>query len=137
QLELLNRDDEKLKNRFDLQRIGIAGHSFGAHTAMLIAGQSVGGGLLKQHLDDPRVSAVIAMSVPTPIMRGKLDDIYAAVKIPVFLMTGTDDNSPLGDTTAADRHLPFEHLHHSPAYLLTLTGGDHMVFSGRLVKRVS
>ena len=38
QLDSLNKNDEHLKNKLDLKNIGLAGHSFGAHTTMLVAG---------------------------------------------------------------------------------------------------
>ena len=41
QLEVLNRDDPALAGRLDLQRIGMAGHSFGGWTTMAMAGESV------------------------------------------------------------------------------------------------
>jgi hypothetical protein len=60
----------------------------------------------------------------------------AGVTVPVFYMTGTHDDSPLGDTKAAERRIPFDHTNHSPgAYLLTLDGADHMTFAGRLAPR--
>ena len=46
-------------------------------------------------------------------------------------MTGTLDDSPIGETKAADRRLPFDHIHLADQYLVTFVGGDHMIFSGR------
>jgi predicted dienelactone hydrolase len=141
QLEQLNRDDAKLKGKLDLKHIGIAGHSFGAHTAIAIAGQGPGSattvpGKALPTMRDQRVTAAIAMSPNVPVMRNRLDEVMAGVTIPVFYMTGTKDDSPIGDTPAADRRIPFDHTKHSPAaYLLTFEGGDHMVFSGRLAPR--
>ena len=83
---------------------------------------------------DPRVKAAIPMSAPVPISRADLDAVYANVKIPTFHMTGTKDDSPIGDTKAIDRRIPFDHIK-TNAYLITFTGGDHMVFSGRLDPR--
>jgi hypothetical protein len=65
-------------------------------------------------------------------MRAKRDESYARFLKPTFFMSGTKDDSPIGDTKAADRHMPFDHTHANPTYFLNLTGGDHMVFSGRL-----
>ena len=64
----------------------------------------------------------------SPLLR-----LVDAVTIPVFYMTGTKDDSPLSDTRADERRIPFDHTKHAAAaYLLTLAGADHMVFSGRL-----
>jgi predicted dienelactone hydrolase len=135
QLQSLNRDDPRLKGRLDLERIGVAGHSFGAQTTLLAAGQRIGINPGGAGLKDPRVKAAVAMSAPVPAARDRLDEIYSDIAIPVFVMTGTKDDSPLNETKAADRRLPFDHIQSKPAYLLTLSGGDHMVFSGRLVER--
>jgi predicted dienelactone hydrolase len=40
QLEMMNREHPTFKGRLDLERIGVAGHSFGAHTTLTIAGQN-------------------------------------------------------------------------------------------------
>jgi hypothetical protein len=46
-------------------------------------------------------------------------------------MTGTLDDSPIGETNAADRRLPFDHIGGAEQYLVIFNGGDHMIFSGR------
>ena len=46
-------------------------------------------------------------------------------------MTGTLDNSPIGDTMAKDRRLPFDHITIPDQYLVIFIGGEHMIFSGR------
>ena len=135
QLQDINNSDPKLKGKLDLSKLAIAGHSFGAQTAMLIAGQRLGGALTAARLgelSDDRFKAVLAMSESVPVNRAKLDEIYANIRIPTFFMSGTEDDSPLGDTKASERHLPFDHTTANPTYFLNLTGGDHMVFSGRL-----
>ena len=38
-LRELNQNDDLLQGRFDLDRVGVAGHSYGAFTSMLLAGQ--------------------------------------------------------------------------------------------------
>ncbi|MBC7782281.1 MAG: hypothetical protein H7144_00460 [Burkholderiales bacterium] len=133
QLTQLN-DQPEWKGRLDLEHIGMSGHSFGGQTTMLIAGEKLGGNAgekLLGKLSDPRVKAALPMSPATPRHHDKLDEEFGAIKIPVFEMTGTLDVSPLGETTAADRRIPFDHMNDHAAYLLTLTDGDHMVFSGR------
>jgi dienelactone hydrolase len=135
QLEELNKNDPKLRGKLDLNKLAIAGHSFGAQTSMLIAGQRIGGAMIAARvgdLSDNRFKAVLAMSESVPVNRSRLDEIYANIKIPTFYMSGTEDDSPLGDTKASDRHLPFDHTNAKPTYFLNLAGGDHMVFSGRL-----
>ena len=42
QLEILNRSEGPLKGRLDLDRVGVAGHSFGAYTTLAVAGEIFG-----------------------------------------------------------------------------------------------
>jgi predicted dienelactone hydrolase len=127
-------DTADWKDKLDLDHIGVAGHSFGGQTCMLVAGELLGGKagtLMFGKLADPRIKAVLPMSPAVPMKRDKLDECYGSITIPVLEMTGTQDDSPLGDSVAVDRRIPFDHVKSTDAYLLTLTDGDHMVFSGR------
>jgi fermentation-respiration switch protein FrsA (DUF1100 family) len=131
-----------LHGELDLAHLGVAGHSFGAFTTMAVAGAHFPVlGHDRTYLD-PRVKAAIAMSTPAT---QDTDEAFDDVKIPVFHMTGTKDESPgrrrksesdpvVGNTSAEQRLWPFRHTRHAPAYLLVFEGGDHMVFSGRLTE---
>lgn len=135
QLERLNREAGPLKGKLDLLHIGVAGHSFGAFTALAIAGQVfVVPGEKELSFADPRVKVAIAMSSPVPARKDTLDEAFGKIKIPILHMTGTEDFSPIGDTRPAERRVPFDHIHGAPQYLLTFNGGDHMLFSGRSTK---
>ncbi len=125
-LEKLNQGGlPLLSHRLDLTRIGMAGHSFGSWTTMAIAGQ---GGIYA----DPRVKAAIAMSTPAPVQKD-YDRVYRSVHIPILHMTGTEDDSPIADTKAAERRIPYDHIQGVDQYLVTFQGGDHMIFSGRRI----
>lgn len=123
QLAALNRDSASpLHGLLDLDRIGLAGHSFGAFTtlATVTPGHPVDG-------YDSRIKAAIAMSTPAP----KRPGAYAAVKIPVYHLTGTEDTDRAGGAKdPADRRIPYDQTRNAPACLLTFEGGDHMAFSG-------
>ena len=133
QLEKLDKDDAVFKGRLDLEHIGMAGHSFGAYTTLAIAGEvfiTARGTELAR--PDPRVKAAIAMSESAPRNPQQSDQAFAKVAIPILHMTGTNDDSPVNDSKAADRRVPFDHIPGvADQYLVTLQGGDHMVFSGR------
>jgi len=132
QLEHWNRTNTALKGRLDLSRIGAAGHSFGAHTTLTIAGQNYTPQLgARTSLADPRVKAAIPMSAPVPANKSNLDAVYDAIKIPCLHMTGTKDTSPINDTKAEERRVPFDHSKNSDQFLITFQDGDHMIFSGR------
>lgn len=132
QLRKLNREEPPLEHRLDLDHIGMAGHSFGAFTTLAIAGEIFGvPGGKEISFTDPRVKAAVVMSPPVPVNKSGLDRDFGKIQIPCLFMTGTEDFSPIGDTRPEDRRLPFDHIRGTDQFLLTLKGGDHMVFSGR------
>jgi predicted dienelactone hydrolase len=124
-LALNSEAESPLKGRLDTKSIGMAGHSYGGFTTMAIAGQEFG----PAKWADSRVKAAIQMSAPVarPAQRAHA---YTGIVIPVFHMTGTRDDSPIGDTKAAERRIPFDHMNAVETCLLTFADGDHMVFAG-------
>ncbi len=130
QLEKLNKDANfPLRGKLNLQKIGMAGHSFGANTTLLVSGLKLP---LAKSLADPRIQCAIAMSSPAPTLKN-YDEIYGGIVIPIYHLTGTKDISPIDrpGSSAQDRQLPFKHSKGADAYLTTFQDGDHMVFSGR------
>jgi dienelactone hydrolase len=131
QMIRMNAEEGPLKGRLDPSHIGLAGHSFGAYTVLCSSGMvfiTAKGQELS--MPEPRLKAAIAMSSPVtaadwPIYNRK----YARIRIPIFHMTGTQDVSPISKTEAKDRRVPYDHSRASDEYLLTLEGGDHMVFA--------
>jgi predicted dienelactone hydrolase len=128
----LAREGGPFLGRVNLEKIGLAGHSFGANTALVAAGQVFilpGGRTIG--FSDPRIKAAVPMSAPAPRSRDDLDRVFGGITVPCLHMTGTLDESPIGETGAADRRLPFDHIAAAEQYLVIFIGGDHMVFSGR------
>jgi predicted dienelactone hydrolase len=130
-MEKLNKEAGIFKGRLDMNHVGVAGHSFGAYTTMAVAGEVFGGRLLQKSLADPRVKAAIPMSTPSNKLQS-FNGAYDKVAIPCMHMTGTLDDSPIGNSPAKDRRIPFDQTKASEQYLITFIGGDHMIFSGRL-----
>jgi predicted dienelactone hydrolase len=88
-----------LEDRLDLKRVGMSGHSFGALTTQAVSGQSAPG--LGQAATDPRILAALPMSPSLPARGGASS--FSQVSIPWLLMTGTKDDSPIGDTSPEER----------------------------------
>ncbi len=133
QLLRLNATNGLFHAKMDTNSIGIAGHSFGGFTTMAIAGEIfvLPNGQERTFLDR-RFKAGIEMSAPKSFNSNRLSYIYGRITIPIFHMTGTLDDSPIGETSAAERRLAFDNMTRAEEYLLNFKGGDHMVFSGRV-----
>jgi predicted dienelactone hydrolase len=119
--------------RVDLTRIAMAGHSFGAHTTMALAGQRYPGPV--KTLSDSRIKAFIALSPNATGMPRTFADRFGSMNVPFLSITGTQD----GDPFAADRNMKkmvakrtavFEHQPAGDKYLLVLDSADHSVFNG-------
>ena len=118
----------RFAGRFDLSRIGMAGHSFGAVTTQAVSGQSYGA--MGQRYTDKRIKAALPLS-PSPPRFGFNDSTFGKVSIPWLLMTGTHDDSPIGrNGDPESRRKVFAALpkagHH---YELCLDGAEHSAFS--------
>lgn len=139
QLEKFNDDPgSAFHNRLDLTKIGMAGHSYGAFTSMAISGQSFITPSGHAHdMGDDRVIAAVVMSAQAPRDPADYDKNYATIDIPIFHMTGTKDTSMINPSSPVEhRRVAYDHTpgpgEGGPeTYLVTFTGGDHMIFSGR------
>ena len=133
-MEQIEGQEPALRGRLDLGRIGVAGHSFGATTALMLAGLVwLAPEGEEQVLADPRVRAVVSMSAPARRYKDQPDRferIYGRIRLPCLHLTGTNDESPIGLTAAVDRRVPFDHIRAENQYLVIFEGGDHMVFAG-------
>lgn len=121
----------EMAHLMDLSVIGISGHSFGANTTQIMAGQRFGQPGTLQSLTERRFRAGILYSpVPSFNSESPREDIYGAISIPLFHMTGTDDTSPI-EGFAYERRLEVSQYSGSPEQaLLILNDGDHMVYNG-------
>lgn len=107
----------------DLDHIGVGGHSFGAHTAMLVAGAAT-----SMNLADPRPEAFLWLS-PTGISDsavegGLLEGSLAPVDRPVLMITGTNDVAAMRKQPAAWRLTSWTAID-APATLWFVDGANH------------
>jgi hypothetical protein len=116
----------------DFTRIGMSGHSFGAMTTQVMAGQRRGYGKRQYSLFEPRFKAGILYSA-VPFMKKKNHapkDFYGGIQIPLLIMTGTDDASPIENFGYKDRLEVYTHSGGPEQHQLVLSQGDHMVYNG-------
>lgn len=131
QLTAMNGANGPLKDRIDLAHIGMSGHSFGAVSTLVAAGQKMGRRAQFQ-FKEPRFKAAIAYSPNKPMGPGDLAELYADMQLPMLHFTGTEDMNPLDpDQPASDRQIPFRNIPAAGQYLIVIDGGDHMLFGGK------
>ncbi len=125
----LNKTDEQLKGRMDAAKVGVSGHSYGGYTAHAVAGLKVMVGEGMRSFLDTRVKAAIAMSPPGKLA-ARVGPEGCAFAVPCLHMMGSNDNSQLFGTEAAERRIPFDTTRSHNQFLIIVDGADHMVFSG-------
>lgn len=127
-LEKQTRTNGKYADRFDITKVGMSGHSFGAVTTQAVSGQNFK--FRGQIHTDKRIDAAIALSPSIPAY-GFDDQTFAKVNIPWMLMTGTEDASPIGrNTDAKSRRKVFQSLPKSGHfYELVLFEAKHSAFA--------
>jgi len=89
-----------LKNRIDPEHIGVGGHSFGAHTTMLVGGATfrLFGGR-RSDIADRRPDALLVLS-PQGTSRLFDEQSFADIARPALFVTGTNDRSPINGKAA-------------------------------------
>ena len=109
------------------EAMGMAGHSFGAHTTLGVGGQSYPG---NTGVKEPRIAALVALS-PTLPARGDAAQAFASVTQPTLCITGTRDDDVVGSGATPDQRAGvFGALPAGNKAMLLLKDADHMTFGG-------
>jgi len=120
-----------LAGRFDLSRIGMSGHSYGALTTLVSVGQKLQGPR-PDLFREPRIKAAIVYSPNAPRNQDAAT-VLADIRTPMLHFTGTADSTPFDlEATPEGRQVPFRTITGSDQYLIVFEGGDHMIYSGRV-----
>jgi predicted dienelactone hydrolase len=107
--------------------VGMAGHSFGAHTTLGAGGQSYPG---HPGIKEPRIAALIALSPTLPAI-GDANRAFAAVTQPTLCITGTRDDDVVGNGATPDKRAAvYAALPAGNKAMLLLKDADHMTFGG-------
>ena len=122
-----------LAPRIDAERIVVAGHSYGANTALLAAGARVERQGQAFDLREPRVRAAIVLSAPPFYGEGDPVRILAPVTVPTLHVTATGDviRIPGYYSGAEDRVAVFEATGSAAKALAVFEGGSHSMFTDR------
>lgn len=121
---------------FDTRRIAVAGHSYGANTAMLISGAQLDLPGRQLSLKDPRIRAAILISAPPFYGLGNPDKILSHIDIPSLHITATEDVIQIPGYVSGlqDRMDIFKAMgsqRASPKVLAVFKGGSHSIFTDR------
>jgi len=94
-LDLLEKKIPQLAGKIDRARIGVGGHSYGAHTSMLISGMLLRHPALREPPDfhDDRVKAIVMIS-PQGTGLTVNEESYKSMRGPILMITGDNDGSP-------------------------------------------
>lgn len=129
-LDLLDRTYPELQGKIDRTKIAVAGHSYGAYTALLAGGMKIFPG--GTSYADPRVKAVVAMSPQGPSdARGLTRESFASINVPTLFMTGSRDTGTAESETPEWRSEAFELAAPGDKWLIVIEGARHATFIGR------
>lgn len=128
---------EDLPVMADLTTMGMSGHSFGALTTQIMAGQLTGRGHgeVLSLKSDEFIAALAYSPVPNQRLRPEdvaPEEVYGDITLPMMHLSGSEDYSPIDG--------PIQHLRDEIVdlvnpdagmqYQVILDRADHMVFSG-------
>ena len=112
-----------LKDRLDIKRVAVAGHSFGAHTSQAIGGLDIARGVVA--LRDTRVKCVVCIS-PQGEGRNLKKDAWKTFRTPAMFLTGSKDASPLENGKGGEwRRGAYENAPAGDKYLIWIDGAEH------------
>lgn len=138
QLDEIEKAAPFVEGRLDRDRVAVAGHSLGGHTASVLLGMRLRDPETDETIDlsEPRIKAGILLAVPgdggdalsewakenMPFQR---QVSFADMKTPTLVIVGDEDESAHLTTRGWKWHADPYHLSTGPKSLLTLFGGDH------------
>lgn len=125
-LSAIEQKVPEIKGRIDTNRIGMGGHSFGAHTAQVLGGTMIGG---MSRLKDDRPVAFLLMSPQGEetgfggdgLLGGKSWSFFTR---PMMVMTGTEDKGRHGNSYEW-RLAAYEKSPPGNKYLIVIKDGHH------------
>jgi len=125
-LDELEAKVPELKGKLNRKAIGVGGHSFGAHTAQLLAGATTISNGERQRHEDKRPAAFLLISPQgiTQQMGGFDARSWETLTRPFLLITGTNDRGLTGERWEW-RLDPYKYARSKEKYLLVIEGAWH------------
>ncbi len=128
-LDELEKQFPGIRGRIDREKIAVAGHSYGAHTTMLLAGMRPVHPFSRKTVSfrDARIKAFIAISPQGPGKSLK-EASYQSMTGPMLMITGDNDGSPMRgkENLAGDwRRKAYEYAPAGDTYLLWIKDAHH------------
>lgn len=107
QIAEIERQAPGVKGKIDKGKIGMGGHSFGAHTTMLIGGAKPRTlGSKRVELSDKRVACLLMISPQgKSLLLG--EDAWRDMKLPSMTVTGSNDRDPFSNRDPVWRKDPY------------------------------
>ena len=125
-LDEIASEVQGLAEKMDRAAIGVGGHSYGAHTAQLVAGVTTTSGRRgeRESHTDKRPQAFLLIS---PQGTGEMLDrnSWRELTRPAMVITGSMDNSKRTNKSYTWRMEPFDYAPPGNKYLLFIQGADH------------
>jgi pimeloyl-ACP methyl ester carboxylesterase len=117
----------------DPARVVVAGHSYGANTALLASGARVERNGRAIDLRDPRLRAAILLSAPPFYGESEPDRVLRPVTLPSLHVTATGDDIKIPGyySSVTDRIELFEATGSEQKALAVFQGGSHSIFTDR------
>ena len=114
------------KGKIDRERIGVGGHSYGAHTSQLIGGVKLQNPITKrfESFADERPDAVLLIS-PQGSGDSLVPESWSGLTRPAMVITGTNDKSPRNGKNHLWRKEVYDHAPAGDRYLLMIDGAYH------------
>jgi pimeloyl-ACP methyl ester carboxylesterase len=126
--------EKEFAQHIDADSIAVAGHSYGANTAMLIGGATVVRDGKPLALRDERVKALILISAPPFSSDGDMVSILSPIKVPTLHVTGTEDviRVPGYYSDFRDRLAVYDAQLFPKKMITVFKGATHSIFTDRI-----